>query len=358
MINHSTYIPILKWKQGEYQALSELTPEIKKNIVPLFEIPPIGFDFENRKQSKTIDEHIQHLGSRLKKKWGSAQCLIDVTPLILQDSEHIAYIPKIFELYRSESCEVTPVITLDAKEETIEAIKQIAHLDKRGICLRLKSSFIADGINENIASFLSKIELHKSNVDLLVDFEDLPFSGQFEQFFDFLISNLKTLKEINLWRSFAICGGSFPKNADQNNAKRLEWLLYKKCYNSFVDSYRLPAFGDYNINSKEFVELDMRLVKPYAKLRYTLNENWYIDRGTAVRGRDSRGFGQFRGMCQKLIETPYYRGKEFSNGDKYIYDCANGTENTGNLSTWVKVSVNQHLTKVVHDLANLYGFSI
>ena len=50
MINHSTYIPILKWKQGEYQALSELTPEIKKNIVPLFEIPPIGFDFENRKQ--------------------------------------------------------------------------------------------------------------------------------------------------------------------------------------------------------------------------------------------------------------------------------------------------------------------
>ena len=102
----------------------------------------------------------------------------------------------------------------------------------------------------------------------------------------------------------------------------------------------------------------MRLVKPYAKLRYTLNENWYIDRGTAVRGRDSRGFGQFRGMCQKLIETPYYRGKEFSNGDKYIYDCANGTENTGNLSTWVKVSVNQHLTKVVHDLASLYGFSI
>lgn len=96
----------------------------------------------------------------------------------------------------------------------------------------------------------------------------------------------------------------------------------------------------------------------YAKLRYTLNENWYIDRGTAVRGRDSRGFGQFRGMCQKLIETSYYRGKEFSNGDKYIYDCANGTENTGNLSTWVKVSVNQHLTKVVYDLANLYGFSI
>lgn len=358
MINHKTYIPILKWKQGEYQALSELRPEVKKNIVPLIEIPPIGYDFENRKLSKTVDEHIQHIGSRLRKKWGNSPCLVDVTPLIIQELAYITYIPKIFELYRQEGCEVIPVITLDAKDEVINLIKHIAHSDRRGICLRLKSSFITSTINEEISAFLAKLELHKSNVDLLVDYEDLPFSGQFEQYFDFLINTLQTIKEINLWRSFIVAGGSFPKNADQNNAKRLEWLFYKKCYNSFINSYRLPAFGDYNINSREFVELDMRVIKPAAKLKYTLNETWYIDKGTAVRGRDSRGFGQFRDMCKKLIDTPYYRGEAFSSGDKYIYDCANGNENTGNLSTWVKVSVNQHLTKVVVDLANLYGSSI
>lgn len=358
MINHSTYVPILKWKQGEYQALSELTAEVKKNIVPLFEIPPIGYDYESQKLSKTINEHIEHLGSRLKKKWGNSSCFVDVFPLIQQNSNFIENVQGIFELYRTEGCDVIPVVPFEASDALLEELKKVIHIDKRGFCLRLRSSLITKTINEDISNFLNKIGIQKSGVDLLIDYEDLPFSGQFEQYFDFLILNLKTLKEINLWRSFIVAGGSFPRSADHNNAKRLEWIFYKRCYLDFVDSYRLPAFADYNINAKEFIELDMRKVKPAAKLKYTLDENWYIDKGTAIRGENSRGFGQFKDMCQKLIETPYYRGENFSSGDKYIHDCSNGTVKTGNLSTWVKVSVNQHLTKVVADLSNLYGFSI
>ena len=34
------YLPMLKWRQGEYQALLRLDKKIKKNLYPLFIIPP------------------------------------------------------------------------------------------------------------------------------------------------------------------------------------------------------------------------------------------------------------------------------------------------------------------------------
>ena len=46
MFTQRHYVPVLKWKQGEYQALYRLSNAVKDNLTPLLEIPPIGFDFE------------------------------------------------------------------------------------------------------------------------------------------------------------------------------------------------------------------------------------------------------------------------------------------------------------------------
>ena len=40
------YIPILKWRQGEYLALDRLEDRVKDKVLPLIEIPPIEWDFE------------------------------------------------------------------------------------------------------------------------------------------------------------------------------------------------------------------------------------------------------------------------------------------------------------------------
>ena len=359
MINHKTYIPILKWKQGEYQALNALNEQIKKQIVPLFEITPIGFDHEKQVASKSLDKHITNIGTRLKKKWGQGLCFIDISNLnLLGEPNGLSYVDKIFNLYRNEGCTVVPVVEIDYPETLIEEIKSVIQIDKNGLCLRLKSKYLTNSLNEQINKFLKLVCLSKSEIDLIVDFEDLPNVGQSEQFLDFAIDSLKKLEEINLWRSFAVAGSSFPKTADKTGAKRLEWLFYKKCYNEFINSYRLPAFSDYGINTPEHLDFDMRVVKPYAKMKYTQDYNWYISKGTAVRGPKSRGFGQFKDLCRELIGKDFYRGEQFSAGDEYIKKCAEGEVSTGNLSTWVCVSTNQHLVKVVNDLSNLYGFSI
>jgi hypothetical protein len=136
---------------------------------------------------------------------------------------------------------------------------------------------------------------------------------------------------------------------------RHEWEGYRSFVASLGRDTRIPTFSDYAVAHPDLVELDMRLIKPFAKLRYTTTDKWRISRGSPVR---THGFGQFQEMCQELVKAPCFDGRGSCAGDDYIADCAAGKVQTGNLLTWVWVSTNRHLTKVVGDLANVHGLSI
>lgn len=64
------YTPVLKWRQGEYQALDRLTEWDKERIQPFFILPHIEFDFEARRPKKNLQEHIDGFLTRYPKKWG------------------------------------------------------------------------------------------------------------------------------------------------------------------------------------------------------------------------------------------------------------------------------------------------
>ena len=44
-LGSGAYVPSLRWRQAEYQALLRLDESIEDRIVPLITIPPIEFDF-------------------------------------------------------------------------------------------------------------------------------------------------------------------------------------------------------------------------------------------------------------------------------------------------------------------------
>ena len=62
ILSEDMYVPVLSWRQGEYQALSFLNPCDKDKIIPLVCIPQVEFDFEMRKDKKTVDEHLDFRG--------------------------------------------------------------------------------------------------------------------------------------------------------------------------------------------------------------------------------------------------------------------------------------------------------
>jgi len=48
------YIPCLRWKLGEYQAVSKLTSFARNSIMPIIEIPEQGYDFEKKQNTMTL----------------------------------------------------------------------------------------------------------------------------------------------------------------------------------------------------------------------------------------------------------------------------------------------------------------
>lgn len=120
-----------------------------------------------------------------------------------------------------------------------------------------------------------------------------------------------------------------------------------------LNNLRIPSFGDYTISHPKVNYLDMRFIKPAAKLVYTTDNAFFVRKGPNVRDHK---FGQYQVFCSEIISDSFFKGKNFSFGDGYIHGCANKKEKTGNLTTWKKVGTNHHMEKVVEDISSYSSF--
>ncbi|MDI9313346.1 MAG: beta family protein [Hydrotalea sp.] len=350
MINHTTYVPVIKWKLGEYKALSELKDSTKDKIIPLIEIPRIGYDFENSSASKTIDEHLEKFIKRLKSKWPSRPCFIDTCHI---HEEHMAdgnsSTKYIFNNLKDFSGPFIPVVYISSNEDYIKDISITTHLIKK-VCLRITPHDLdIDNLDNKIQTILDSLKCTQDDSFLVIDIKDndLPIGIHSEI--------LKRIPFANRWQMVVIIGGHYPKEsirAGTYDIPRKEWITYKKIYKVTSDEgVRIPSFGDYLVGTSDYPkEFDMRLIKPLAKVRYTHDDHWYVVVGKNVRLAD--GFRQYRNICNYIISKPFFDGKYFSKGDEYIETCAKGGSH-GNLGTWVYVAMNRHMEKVVADIAKL-----
>jgi Beta protein len=232
--------------------------------------------------------------------------------------------------------------------------------DRRGVCLRLAlTDFDRQALPTDIENLLRPLVGGLSEVDLVIDL-CTPNYVPIAVYVRTMATLLAMIPALNRWRTVTIAGTSYPQSvaglaSPFQIIPRLEWQAYRAFVSSLSAGNRIPTFGDYGVAHPDLVEMDMRIIKPFAKLRYTIDDNWHVARGTPVR---THRFGQYRLMCTTLLAQPYFSGPGYSAADAYIVECATGRVATGNLSTWVWVSTNRHLTKVVDDLATAHGLSI
>jgi hypothetical protein len=215
------------------------------------------------------------------------------------------------------------------------------------------------GLKGETDALLAKVGLNAEDCDLILDL-GAPNFKPVEGFAKLVEALIRRSPYLPRWRTFTLMGTSFPSTMAEIKRSpeiipRWEWVLYKRLVGSLLESVvRLPTFGDYGINHPDLLLLDMRLVKPSATIRYTADDGWFIVKGPNVR--DNR-YEQYRDHCRTVMGFAGYMGPEFSQGDRYISECAAGSAGTGNLTTWRKVGTNHHLERVVWDIANLFGSS-
>lgn len=361
MFSHRHYVPVLKWKQGEYQALQRLASPTKDALTPLLEIPGVGFDHEAGTNRETVDSHLGDFARRLKSKWGARNCFVDlkyIDPAArMADGRHP--LEAVFDDLRTEGCRAVPVVGLGRDAAYSRAVAAVIRADRRGVCLRLEvGDFDRADLGADITALLTTLGVGHADTDLVVDY-GAPNFQPINAYVRVMLTLNAMVPVLNRWRSYTVVATSYPSTIAGIVGRpftvipRNEWVAYQALVARLGEA-RIPTFGDYAVAHPDPVELDMRFIKPFAKLRYTFEDSWHIGRGDTVR---THGFGQYQQLCRDVTGQAYFSGPHFSSGDQYIADCAAGTAATGNLTTWVWVSTNRHLTKVVDDLAIFHGLS-
>jgi hypothetical protein len=361
MFDHKHYVPILKGRQGEYGALESLNRTVKSGLTPLIEIPPIQWNFVQRVPAKTIDGHLAKVATTMRKSVGLGRSFF-IDLLWIPENERMEDgtlpIEWIFRAAREQDLLPIPVINLVRGNEVLNATRDIVQQDERGICLRIQREDFTEfpNLEEQMLTTLEQVSTSVAKTDLIFDLRSIIAPRQIDV--DSVIQFVESIPRLRQWRSFTITATSFPENliglppSDSSILDRTEWGLWLELVRRRRELSRWPTYGDYAISHPESAEVDPRIMSASASIRYTADQSWLVLKGKSLR---KSGFEQFFGVCQDLVGRPEYSGPNFSWGDKYICDCADGMDGPGNLTTWRKVGTSHHLAFAVRQLANLSG---
>ena len=354
-VEHNQYVPILKWRMGEYQALMRLKKIQKDNIVPLLMVPPVEYDFEEMRPKKTVQEHIETFGDRLKLKWNKRPAFIDLHESLESESmdNGESILTYIFSEIKEKKCHGIPVVNFSRTDEYINDLKLITSEMQTGVMIRIGlTDLMTPVLNSNIAKIKSSLNLDNSQIDLLIDIAEPDSFEPYSVFANALSMKIKSIVGLCEFRSFIISGMSLKLSEIKKPGGELprhEWHLYKELV-SKLQSTRTPTYSDYTIETPQFVSMDMRMMKPAGKIVYAREDFWYVVKGTSFRGNEVQMYDH----CSTIIHSGHFCGTSYSYGDEKINDTNNLRNNTGNLGTWKQVGVNHHITMTVEQVSNFH----
>ncbi len=352
-IDFKTYVPILKWRMGEYQALHRLSDRAKEAIIPLLLIPPIEYDFEEERMKRTVDEHILPFPKKYDDKWGKGKALIDIhESLDLASVEGGRFaLEHVFDDLRMRECAAIPVARMSRTKAYTNQVQRIAEVDERGVCLRVGlTELMRPDFNSRLKDICMELGVELSEIDLVLDLGEPENFEPIDVFAKLILGRMRSINGLDDFRSLVVAGMSLKLSEVKKpggEVPRLEWALYKAMLKVLGET-RVPSYGDYTVETPKFSEMDMRLLNPAGKIVYTCDDTWLIPKGGSFRRDNS----QMTGHCAEIIKSGHYLDISFSFGDKRINDTGNGTASCGNQTTWKQVAVNHHIEKVVDQLAN------
>lgn len=355
------YFPILKGKQGEFLALKKVKPATWATMTPIIDVPPVPYDFIEDQLAKSIDDHVASFCRQLIASIPKGQnYLLDATEL---DSSPLlangnTAMEEILQRARAANIPATPIKTITCSADYESAVHQAHATDGLGGCVRISINEVnnASLIGTMISSLKQNCGGSPGNIDILLDIENVPVS-QPNIALTVAVNGLMAIPGYQHCRNLVIAGCGFPENVSSitpdsiGQLQRHEWLTW----NSLIRNQsivKIPAFSDYVVSGVEFNEVDPRIIRMSANIRYTIDDAWLVAKGRNVK---EHGFEQSKDLCEKIVSNANFSGASFSAGDEWIDNRAKGSVPCGNATTWRFVGTNHHLEFVVDQLANLPG---
>jgi hypothetical protein len=363
MFNSNHYVPILRWKAAEKEALEQLSSKEKESMTPLLEIlmpqprnPKKGDPVKS--PSELLTESVEALKVALPKipqeileYWGTLPAFVDLS--LVDVSLRASGMKQIVIGAEKLGIQLIPVTGLSSDTLTQNTAFALAKSKERGLCLRVFRLDLVDPalLAKNIKAFLAASGVSEKDTDLLIDLKNTDEECQ-------KLTELCTrIPNIAKWRTFTVASGAFPPDltdlsVDLHFKDRADWNAWfgqrKK------NLVRKPSFADYTIQHPIYKE-PVRGSNPSASIRYTLKTRWLIMRGQALRGKNTKGHAQYPAVARMVSENEEFFGEDFSFGDKYIAEKGKdlNSKQTGTPRTWLRAGINHHLACTVSQISSL-----
>ncbi len=349
------YYPCLRWKQGEQQALSNLSPDFKNHITPIIEFPILGKP--RLKKETTLEEALNKQYSSMIKKindfpqkllscWGKREILLDINSLLNQKQIHIT-LNEIKPLFYNKSISITPIITSEfSSNELINYLKELLSLSIiNTVAVRVSLETASQTISK-IKFILKELNLNINNTTIIFDLKDVSNSTCTQCKKDF--TTLYNQFNDNFYKKILLSGAltlpdKFPSNSNEYLFRK-DWVTWCELRNK--DNYNIE-FGDYTTDSARFVDI------PFSgapKIKYTLTDKWIVYKGVKVRQESEKNVIQYQKMSKALIQSNDWRNTHRSYGEEQILNCALKKVEIGSSTKWVGISINQHIAFVVSQM--------
>lgn len=344
------YMPILKGKKGEFDALKMLTEDVQSVILPLIEVPAIPWDFVNEKEASSIDKQISSTVKSITSSWDPQnEILIDTNSLDENFDATRKTINVLTEALIEEGYLPIPVIHINATDEVLSSL-----IYQDFVCIRISfEDQEAFDINDEIDRIKKVLNSDLSDIILLLDMNYLsPENGLMGQMSSKALVN--SIQNIDNFKDFYFAATSFPinlsgcKTNSVTKIERIEVLIHEYFRTNGSKLNRMPKFSDYCISNPDVLEMDPRLMTIGASVRYTGENHWYIFKGSSIK---KHGSEQYYKLCADIVASQVYSGEVFSWGDEQIHNKSTRNGGPGNPTIWRQIGTNHHITLVVDQLS-------
>jgi hypothetical protein len=365
--DHTHYIPILKGKQGEYDAVQTLFLPDRAALTPLFEVPAVDFDYKTQQPKKSEAAHLTASRDKMLASWGTARHFyVDMgdarlsNPVLGDPNGQHPY-TFMFDLARAVGLLPVPVIPLAPDPALIAAVRAIHAKDGRGVMVRVARQHLSSPIFVQLVhQLLGQLALPPGQVDMLLDLDQVE-SANVQLYLNWLVQWLPHLPYSTAWRTLTLAGCAFPKTLSAFKVgtvglvPRAEWAVWSSLLSHLPNGGRMPTFSDYGVSFTDVAEVDPRIMQNVHNIRYTAANEWFIFRGKNLKTGKGPSNHQ---VCQQVVAHSSYCGPTFSTGDAEIYACAGRTTHPRNPTQWRETGTNHHLTFVVRQLASQLASSV
>lgn len=343
------YVPGLKWKTAEQDALSQLAPEVADRILPLVELQPPTWDHTREEYKTSFLEHSQRSLDAVRERWGARPFLLDLEDQEEQLGE--TYVRDVLAAARFRGVSPIPVLRMRRPEEENRAAAAAA---SEGCALRVTPADLeAENLRASILAFVEEMDVQVRDVDLVLDLGPCA---------DTALGNLRAgagqmlaeVPEPKMWRSLTLLCSDFPRALDpkeryvQERTERLAWRLRGWLEQRRTNFPRLPMYADHGIQFPVMPELVIRNPDAAANVRYTTSDAYVWAKGESIRLYTGQ---QYHRLAADLVASQAFRGPDHCAGCAGMAACAAGESGFNAPVAWRRLGTIHHITCVVESLA-------